>query len=73
MEELESVSENQQNALDVAEHERANLKLRVKELETKLSKAQTDNEMLLDRIMQQKLQDAERLNEVYFHVQKGLI
>ncbi|CAM6129229.1 unnamed protein product [Calypogeia fissa] len=63
VEELESVSGNQEKALDVAEHERTNLKLQVEELEAKLSKAQTDNKMLLDRIMQQKLQDAERLNE----------
>jgi autophagy-related protein 16 len=64
LQELHSTAEMQQKALEAAEEERTTLKTQVQELEAKLAKAEEDNKMLVDRWMQQKMQDAERLNEV---------
>lgn len=64
VQELELISERQQSALDAAEHERTSLKLELQDLEAKLSVAEKENKMLVDRWMEQKMKDAERLNEV---------
>ncbi|BBN17899.1 protein MpATG16 [Marchantia polymorpha subsp. ruderalis] len=61
--ELEKEDDVQKEAINTLNFERTELKLQILELESKLSKAELDNKMLVDRWMEQKMQDAERLNE----------
>ncbi|KAL3699548.1 hypothetical protein R1sor_017570 [Riccia sorocarpa] len=60
---LENEVEMRGKAIDTLNHERQELGQQVEDLETKLSKAEKDNKMLVDRWMEQKMLDAERLNE----------
>eukprot|EP01018_Ginkgo_biloba_P001618 Gb_04391 [translate_table: standard] len=55
--------EEKSSALDLAVNENRVLHLQVAELTTKVSKAEAENRMLIDRWMLLKMQDAERLNE----------
>lgn len=46
----------------ISEHQ--DLKAELDEMTEKANKAESENKMLIDRWMLQKMQDAERLNEV---------
>ncbi|EFJ19655.1 hypothetical protein SELMODRAFT_268258 [Selaginella moellendorffii] len=60
---LEKDFEAKENAVLVLVEELTQLKLRVKELESSLQAIEAENNMLVDRWMTQKMQDADRLNE----------
>jgi regulator of replication initiation timing len=61
---LEEELEKKERALEASIEEMKALRIQVEELDAKLVKAQADNRMLIDRWMEQKMKDAERLNEV---------
>jgi autophagy-related protein 16 len=60
---LEEELEKKERALEASIEEMKALRIQVEELDAKLVKAQADNRMLIDRWMEQKMKDAERLNE----------
>lgn len=61
---LEEELEKKERALEASIEEMKALRIQVEELDAKLVKAQAENRMLIDRWMEQKMKDAERLNEV---------
>ncbi|CAK9204593.1 unnamed protein product [Sphagnum troendelagicum] len=60
---LEEELEKKERALEASIEEMKALRIQVEELDAKLVKAQAENRMLIDRWMEQKMKDAERLNE----------
>ncbi|KAM7276318.1 hypothetical protein ACFE04_018184 [Oxalis oulophora] len=55
--------EDKVKALELFTAENQELRTQFEEMSNKVKKAEAENKMLIDRWMQQKLQDAERLNE----------
>lgn len=53
-------------ALDLLVDEHRSLRAQFEEVIVKLKDAEADNKKLIDRWMLEKMQDAERLNEVFF-------
>lgn len=60
---VETDAKQTQGALESAVAEVEELRSHVKELEGKISELKKENDMLIERWMKQKMQDAERLNE----------
>lgn len=64
---LKEVLDERTKALDLVISENKALRAQLEEVTTKAKAAEAENKMLIDRWMLQKMQDAERINEV-FHV-----
>lgn len=64
---LQADLEEKIKALELLVSENHQLKAELEEMTNKAKNAEAENKMLVDRWMLQKMQDAERLNEV-FHI-----
>lgn len=60
-------------ALELVMSENHQLKVQLEQMSIKAKNAEAENKMLIDRWMLQKMQDAERLNEVVYTVVKVAI
>ncbi|XP_074263765.1 autophagy-related protein 16-like isoform X1 [Silene latifolia] len=61
---LKALLEEKTQGVELLTSENEDLKARLEEMTVKLKAAEAENKMLIDRWMLQKMQDAERLNEV---------
>lgn len=61
---LKETSDEKIKELELVINENEALKARLDEATVRVKKVETENKMLIDRWMLQKMQDAERLNEV---------
>jgi len=66
--ELKALLDGKTKALDLVTSENLELKKQLEEMTLKAKNAEAENKMLVDRWMLQKMQDAERLNEVVYHL-----
>lgn len=61
---LQEELEDKTKTLDLLIAENKEVRSQLKEMTDRVQKAESENNMLIDRWMLQKMQDAERLNEV---------
>jgi len=62
---LQEELEEKTKTVDVLIAENLEIRSQLEEMTSRVQKAETENKMLIDRWMLQKMQDAERLNEVH--------
>lgn len=62
---LQEELEDKTKTLDLLISENKEVRSQLEEMTNRVQKAETENKMLIDRWMLQKMQDAERLNEVH--------
>lgn len=62
---LQEELEDKTKTLDLLIAENNEVRSQLEEMTNRVQKAETENKMLIDRWMLQKMQDAERLNEVH--------
>ena len=66
--ELKMLLDEKTKGLELVTSENQELKRQLEEISLKVKSAEAENKMLIDRWMLQKMQDAERLNEVIYVV-----
>lgn len=64
--ELKNLLDEKTRGVELLTSENQELKSQLEELSTKAKNAEAENRMLVDRWMLQKMQDAERINEVFY-------
>lgn len=62
---LQEELEEKTKTVDVLIAENQEIRSQLEEMTSRVQKAESENKMLIDRWMLQKMQDAERLNEVH--------